>query len=179
MTHNTNFMQQRIHHKHTHTHTQPFKGLWSRTSQVGRYQKKHSPTHTHPDHRTSFTIFLRIQWSMASSLFILRVVSYNLSPGPLWSSSWSWTLNFILHTFLHPIIIIFSQHTPIPTQPVLPQHQRYVIYTQSLSQLLTWESVFYLKEYITKYNAFFQNITHCKQIFHIKSQENTTLSRKL
>ena len=25
---------------------------------VGRYQKKHSPTHTHPDHRTSFIIFL-------------------------------------------------------------------------------------------------------------------------
>jgi len=37
----------------TYTHTQPFKGLWSRTTRVGRYQKKHSPTHTHPDHRTS------------------------------------------------------------------------------------------------------------------------------
>ena len=32
----------------------------------------------------------------------LTVFSDNLSPGPLWSSSWPWTLNFILHAFLHP-----------------------------------------------------------------------------
>ena len=31
-------------------YTQPFNGLWSRTTLVGRYQKKHSRTHTHPDH---------------------------------------------------------------------------------------------------------------------------------
>ena len=48
-----------------HTHTQPFNGLWSGTTRVGRYQKKHSPTHTHPDHRTSFIIFLHLQRSMA------------------------------------------------------------------------------------------------------------------
>jgi len=57
---------------HTHTHTQPFNGLWSGTTRVGRYQEKHSPTHTHPDHRTSFIIFLHLQRSVASSLFILR-----------------------------------------------------------------------------------------------------------
>ena len=55
-----------------HTHTQPFKGLWSGTTRVGWYQKKLSPTHARPDHRTSFIIFLYLQWSMASSLFILR-----------------------------------------------------------------------------------------------------------
>jgi len=33
-------------HTHTHTHTQPFYGPLSRTTQVGRYQKRHSPTHT-------------------------------------------------------------------------------------------------------------------------------------
>ena len=54
----------------THTHTQPFNGLWSGTTRVGRYQKEHSPTHTHPDYRTSFIIFLHLQRSMASSLFI-------------------------------------------------------------------------------------------------------------
>jgi len=43
---------------YTHTHTQPFSRLWSGTTRVGRYQKQHSPTHTHPDHRTSFIIFL-------------------------------------------------------------------------------------------------------------------------
>jgi len=46
--------------------------VWSGTTRVGWYQKKHSPTHTHPDHRTSFIIFLHLQRSMASSLFSLR-----------------------------------------------------------------------------------------------------------
>jgi len=55
-----------------HTHTQLFNGLLSGTTQVGRYQKKHSPTHTQPDHWTFFIIFLHLQQSMASSLFILR-----------------------------------------------------------------------------------------------------------
>jgi len=30
-----------------YSHTQPFNGLWSGTTRVGLYQKKHSPTHTH------------------------------------------------------------------------------------------------------------------------------------
>ena len=48
-------------HARTHANTQPFSGLWSGTTRVGRYQKKHSPTHTHPDHRTSFLNFLHLQ----------------------------------------------------------------------------------------------------------------------
>jgi len=60
------------HATHTHTHTQPFNGLLSGTTRVGRYLKKHSPTHAHPDHRTSFITFLHLQRSMASSLFSLR-----------------------------------------------------------------------------------------------------------
>ena len=35
------------------------------------YQKKHSPTHTHPDHRTSFISFLHLLLSTASSVFSL------------------------------------------------------------------------------------------------------------
>ena len=58
-------------HTHAHTHTQPFNGLLSGTARVARYQKKHSPTHTHPDHRTLFINFLHLQRSMASSLFSL------------------------------------------------------------------------------------------------------------
>ena len=50
----------------------PFNGLWSGTTRVGQFQKKHSPTHTHPDHRASFISFLHLQWSMASSLFNLH-----------------------------------------------------------------------------------------------------------
>ena len=55
---------------HTHTHSR-FNGLWSGRTRAGRYQKKHSPTHTHPDHRTSFITFLHLLRSMASSFFIL------------------------------------------------------------------------------------------------------------
>jgi len=54
------------------THTQPFNDPLSGTTRVGRYQKKRSPTHTHPDHQTSLINFLRLLWSIASSLLNLR-----------------------------------------------------------------------------------------------------------
>ena len=44
-----------------HTHTQPFNGRLSGTTRVGRYQKKHSPAHTHPGQRTSFITVLHLQ----------------------------------------------------------------------------------------------------------------------
>ena len=53
-------------------HTQPFNGLLFVTTRVGWYQNNHSPTHTHPDHRTSFLSFLHLLRSIASSLFSLR-----------------------------------------------------------------------------------------------------------
>ena len=112
---------------HARTHT-TVSDLWSGTTRVGQYQKKHSPTHTHLDHRTSFLNFLHLQ--INSILLVQFTVLFdNLSSGPLWSSSWSWTLYFILHAFLHPMIIIFSQHMSIPSQPVLLQYQCCVIYT--------------------------------------------------
>ena len=114
----------------THTHTtvsRPF---------VRDYPDRPVPeetfTHSHPSwssdilyHRPPFTTIHGILFLQFTSFTVL---SDNLSPGPLWSSSWPWTLNFILHAFLHPIIIIFSRHMPIPTQPVLLQYQCYVIY---------------------------------------------------
>jgi len=47
------------------------------------------------------------------------VLFHNLSPSFLWSTSWPGTLHLILHTFLHPIIVFFLQHMPIPSQPLL------------------------------------------------------------
>ena len=58
--------------KETHTHTQTFNGRSSGTTRVGQYQKKHSPTHTHPDHWTSFINFLHLLRSIASFSFSLR-----------------------------------------------------------------------------------------------------------
>ena len=50
-------------HKETTTTQRPFNGLCSGTTRVGRYQKKHSPTHTHPDHRASFITFLHFTYT--------------------------------------------------------------------------------------------------------------------
>jgi len=76
-----------------------------------RYRKKHSPTHTYRPYllSPSFTIHgnLPVQFTC------LTVFFHNLSPSFLWSTSWPGTLHFILHTFLHPIIVFFSQHMPI------------------------------------------------------------------
>jgi len=58
-------MKQSCIHLTRYTHTQPFNGLWSGTTRVGLYQKKHSPTHTHPGHRTSFIIF---HWQLSHSV---------------------------------------------------------------------------------------------------------------
>ena len=67
--------------------------------------------HSHPS-RLSDILYQLPPLTMIRSILCvqftcLTVLSNNLSPGPIWSSSWSWTLYFILHTFLHPIIIFF------------------------------------------------------------------------
>jgi len=51
---------------------QQFYGPLTRTTWVGCYQKKHTPTHTYPDHQSSFISFLHLLLSIASSLFNLR-----------------------------------------------------------------------------------------------------------
>ena len=93
---------------HTHKH-RAFNGPLSGTTRVGRYQETHSPTHTYPNHQTSFINYLHQLRSMASSLF-------HLHAGPLWSTSWSGTLYFILHTFLHPNIITNNKLTHTHTR---------------------------------------------------------------
>ena len=80
----------------TDTHTQPFNGPWSGTTRVGRYQKKHSPTHTHPDHRTSFINFLHLLRYIASPVFSLRA----------WQSSLTTSLQ-----------VLFG-HWPLSAQPI-------------------------------------------------------------
>jgi len=46
--------------------------IFSRTTQVSWYQKKHSPTHTYCGHQSSIICFLHLLQSMASSLFSLH-----------------------------------------------------------------------------------------------------------
>jgi len=42
----------------------------------------------------------------------LIVFLHNLSPSPLWSTSWSGIIHLILHTFLHQIIVSFCNTCP-------------------------------------------------------------------
>ena len=79
-------------------------------------------------HPLSSSSIYNDQWHPLCSLYVLDSPLVQPLSRPLWSSSWPWTLDFILHTFLHPIIT-FSQHMPIPTQPALLQYQYYVMYT--------------------------------------------------
>jgi len=51
---------------------QLFHGHLSGATRVSRYEKKHSPTHTYPDHQPSFISFFHLLWSIASSLFNSR-----------------------------------------------------------------------------------------------------------
>jgi len=53
------------------------------------------------------------------SIYVLDNLLHNLSASPPCSTSWSEALQLILHTFLYPISVFFSQRMPIPLQPVL------------------------------------------------------------
>jgi len=78
-------------------HTQPFFGSLSRSTRVCQYLKKHSSTHTPP----------HLPRTIASSWQSLCTTSNHV----LWPTSGSGAY-FILHTLLHPIIIILSHTCP-------------------------------------------------------------------
>jgi len=58
-----------LHYVLTATILQPFYSPFSGTTRVSQYWKKHSSTHTYPDHQLSFISFLHLLRSIASSLF--------------------------------------------------------------------------------------------------------------
>jgi len=96
---------------YTHTNTQPFNGPLSGTTQVGQYEKKHSPTHTHLDHQTSFINSLHL--STVFSLFHLRAwQSFSAISRSSLVYVFSGTLYFILHISLHPIIFFSVLQMP-------------------------------------------------------------------
>jgi len=91
---------------HTHTHTSVYRPLvWD---YQGRPVPEETLTHSHPSW-SSDILYQLPPFASASSIssFLhsilcvqftcLTVLSDNLSPGPLWSSSWSWAL-YILST---------------------------------------------------------------------------------
>jgi len=81
-------------------------------------------TFTHPPSWSSSNLYQLLPSTTIHSILLvqitcLAILLHNLFPCPLWSTSWSGALHLIFRTFLHPISVFFSQHMPIPSQPVL------------------------------------------------------------
>ena len=103
-------------------HTQPFYGSVEFVrDNPGEPVPEETFTHyKHRGHQSSLSAFSIYYdtWHPPYSIRVLYSLFQNLSPSFLWSTSWPGTLHFILHTFLHPIIVFFSQHMPTPSQPI-------------------------------------------------------------
>ena len=107
-----------------HTHTQPFCGcldfVWDNP---GEPVPEETFTHSHLSWSSIIPYLLppsiTIHGIFPVQFICLLVFYHNLSPSFFWSISWPGTPHFILHTFLHQIIVFFSQHMPVPSQPVL------------------------------------------------------------
>ena len=126
------------------THTQPFNSCLDsvRDNASEPVPKKHSPTHTYHGHQSSLLCILHPLQSIHVQFTCLTVFFHNLSPSFLWSTSWPGTLNFILHTFLHPIIVFFfaaHAHTIATCFAAVPRLCHLIL----VSPLpFTWNSIF-------------------------------------
>jgi len=106
------------------THTQPFYGSVDFVcDNPGEPVPEETFTHTHLSWSSIVPYMLHpsntIHGFLPVQFTCLTVFFHNLCPTFLWSASWPGTLHFILHTFLHPIVVFFSQHMPISSHPVL------------------------------------------------------------
>jgi len=126
----TSFISTHWPHTHTHTHTTilrlsgfcPGQPRWAGTRRTFIY--------SHLSWSSVIPYLLppsiMINGILAVQFTCLTVLFHNLSLSFLWSTCYASTLDFIFHTFLHPIIIFFSS-TSIPSQPVLMKYRDYVI----------------------------------------------------
>jgi len=110
-------------HTHTHTHTTVLRLSGLRPGQPGWAGTRRN---IHPltpimviSHSFSASSIYYDPWHPPCSIYVPDSLFHNFSPSFLCSTFWPGTLNFILHTFLHPMIDFFSQYMPIPSQPVL------------------------------------------------------------
>ena len=74
---------------------------------AGDYQGGPVPEETFTNSQPSWSSNILYQLPTIHSILLvhctcLAVLFHNVSPGPLWPSSWSGNICFILHTFLHP-----------------------------------------------------------------------------
>ena len=75
-------------------------------------------TFTHPPSWSSSNLYQLLPSKTIHSILPVQITCLavflpNLSPCPVWSTSWSGAVHLIFHTFLHPISVFFLQHMPI------------------------------------------------------------------
>jgi len=123
-----------MHAARTYIHNR-FTALWilSGTTRVSWYQKKRLPTHTYHGHPLSASSIYYDLWHPLCSIY----VPDSLFPQSLSKFPFDYLLAWHppLHTFLHPIIVFFLQHMPIPSQPELlltplPQSRHHTVILQ-------------------------------------------------
>jgi len=89
----------------------PFYGPLSRTTQtrMSWYQKKHSPTHLSWSSSNLYQVLpsTTIHSTLPVQFTCLTIFLHNLSPSPLWSTSWSGALHLKLHS-----IHFFTESVP-------------------------------------------------------------------
>jgi len=107
------------------THSRTALRILSRTSWVSQPAQEETFTHSHLSWSSVIPYLLppsiTIHGILPVQFTCLTVFFDNLSPSFLWSTCWPGTVHFILYTFIHPLIVFFSQHMPIPLQPVVPR----------------------------------------------------------
>jgi len=79
----------------------------------GKPVSKETFTHSH----LSWSSIILYQLPPSTMIHSILPVQFTcltvfLPPSPLWSTSWSGTIHFILHTFLHSIIVFFLHTCP-------------------------------------------------------------------
>ena len=124
-THARTHAHTHTHTHKTHTHTQPF---YSSKDIVRDNPVEPVPEETFTHSQLSWSSVIpyllppsiMIHGIFPVQLTCLTVFFHNLSSSSsLWSTSWPGTLHFTPDTFLHPTIVFFLQHMPIPSQPAL------------------------------------------------------------
>jgi len=126
------------------TDTQPLYGsLHFVRDNPGELVPEETFTHSHLSWSSIISYLLppsvTIHGILCVQFMCLTVFFHNPIPSFLWSTFWPGTYDFILHTFLHPVIVLFAAHahTIANCFAVVPRLCHLIL----VSQPFTWNSI--------------------------------------